>query len=203
MKLLSDQELREATIRDYTRAAQSAGLPADRETIEKRALADLQLVDAARRMGELRGGPKRLEPGKERDDRQALHEAARADGMQVVGDVRGRGEIYRSTLLHGNPLLTDETWSRACARLKRILEGARGATLAGAAATAGVPKLARQWVETWALFMTRGRPPRQNKPDVNPFRGLSDEDADRMLRRKVEDICDQSTGALGAWRTPK
>lgn len=52
-----------------------------------------------------------------------------------------------------------------------------------------VPRLAQRFVETMQE-LDRG---------MGEFEGKSAEDARRIVWRRVEDICDQSTGALGPW----
>jgi hypothetical protein len=197
MALLTPQQLREATERDYARAAAAAGQVVSKESIRKLAMADLLLVEAARREGDLR------ENTRSRIVKPGQRDMVAGKGPAPRGEMGERGEVLRTRLLHANPWLTDERWARAVQRLKRIIAGSIGKTFASAAQNAEVPKLAKEWVEIYAYFLTRHRPPVFGQNVVNPFWGLSDEDADRMVRAAVEDICDRSTGSLGAWRTPK
>lgn len=111
---------------------------------------------------------------------------------------------YRPRVLYG-----DETGSRrrfwprgdaAAARIYRLLEGvAKSASLERAVAGAEYRRLAQEYVELWIYYQTRDKPPPVKGKDHNPFRWMSDGDSERMFMRRVEDICDRSTGVLGSW----
>jgi hypothetical protein len=218
--LLSPQDLFAVTVRDYAEQRRRRGLPVDMAEIRKQAFLDLSLVDRAASNGELVGpgkqrhrGLRRAIPGDESEPVKAAIAGAAAPGGETMRTFdrtqnrtveHRRGEIYTSKLLDANPLLTDETWSRAIARLKRIMSEGRAAIANPTLQTnSKVTQLAKEWVEMQAYFFTRCKNPPLTGVDHNPFRHLNDEDADRLLRRKVEDICDRSTGVFGSWRTPK
>lgn len=195
MKLLTPAELREATERDYRAACERAGAPVDNALIRQAAIADLELVDAAYRNGEICGTPKiDNDPIKERPD-------LIAQAHQQSGTHDADGKPLRFRALHANPQSVSERWGYATMRMYRIMEGAgRSSSLAGSAANAAIPRLAMKIVELEGNFLTRGAPPpSRGRVDRNPFRGLSDKDAARVYMRLVEDICDESTGVMGSW----
>lgn len=197
---LTPQAKKALLVESYQRTYRAAGMPSDAARVEREVVADLELVDAADRAGELSGGsPDPDAAPRERKD--PITEAERERGVRL--DVRPEDEpdrFVRSRTMDANPLFTSERWAMAGARIARILEGAgRSSILSQSVDTANAPKLAKEYAELWAYFMTRDRIPLIGRTDHNPFRGLSDRDACRMLVRKVEDICDRSTGVLGPW----
>jgi hypothetical protein len=121
-----------------------------------------------------------------------------------------KSQAFKQRVLDVRPTARRHPWwyANACARIRRILEGARpsfgaysrDAALESACKSAAHPKCARLYMETWAYFMTRERPANLLKTDHNPFRGLSDDDAYGKWYALVERICDMSTGKLGTWR---
>lgn len=100
-----------------------------------------------------------------------------------------------------DPAMISPRWANAVARIYRIGEGAKASSFGRATETAECPKLAKEYLETYAYFMMRTAPAPIGKTDHNPFRHLSNRDAMRKFVRMVEDICDRSTGKLGAWCT--
>lgn len=109
---------------------------------------------------------------------------------------------YRPRVLHADPRTISHRWPYAVMRIARILESAaRTPNLEHAVRDAEYSALAKEYVETWAYYMTRTRPAPLRGTDHNPFRHMSDVDAARMFVRRVEDICDRSTGKLGSWCT--
>ncbi len=91
-------------------------------------------------------------------------------------------------------------WMAAKARIARILEGARqggASSIAGSIKDAQVPRLAHEFMELTAQYKFG----RHRNSKWNPFRDLSDGDSARKFVRMVFDICDRSTGRLGAWWT--
>ena len=117
---------------------------------------------------------------------------------------------YRPAVLYSDPTGKNHPWwfVHACARVGRILEGAkptwgafsRGSAIESACKSAGHPKCARRFMETLWYFTSRDRPARPRGTDHNPFRGLSDRDAYAKWYTLVERICDASTDKLGPWR---
>lgn len=124
--------------------------------------------------------------------------------------LRGERKRFVDRALDTDPSAKNHPWwyAYACARIGRILEGAKpsrgaftsGASLESACKTAGHPKCARMFMETYSYFMTRHRAWSLTKTDHNPFRGLSDRDAWAKWYTLIEKICDASTGKLGTWR---
>lgn len=196
MRLLTPSELREATERDYRASFKAAGYTCTDDDIRKIAMADLLLVDAARSAGDL-ASQRAARPAEKPIAKPRMAEKAYA----TTGMRKADGRTLKFRSLDANPQQLGARWGAACARLHRIMEGAgRSATLAGAVANSTVPKLAREWMDAYGFFMTRGGPPpSRGRIDPNPFRGLSDRDASRLLIRMGEDICDRSTGVLNAW----
>jgi hypothetical protein len=96
-----------------------------------------------------------------------------------------------------------ERWQSAKGRVVRIMAGATVNTNRVVAySTCELPHLAFALFRIYANVALRMRMPRPGD-EPNPYFGLSDIDANRLLQRQVEDICDLSTGRLGSWRTPK
>lgn len=142
--------------------------------------------------------PERLQQLK--DGRDVRHETETVNGG-TPGAVP-----YRPRALHADPSSISPRWPYAVARIYRIGEGAKASTYERSVESSECPKLAKQYLETYAYYMTRTRPPPLHpdgrpRTDHNPFRGLSDYDAMRKFVRAVEDICDRSTGKLGPWYT--
>ena len=129
-------------------------------------------------------------------------------GLSMTKD--GKRKAYRPPVLDVRPTSKRHPWwyANACARIARILEGAkptygafsRDYAVESACQSAAHPKCARWYMETWAYFLTRQRPAPINKIDHNPFRGMSDRDAYAKWYTLVEKICEASTGKLGPWR---
>lgn len=200
---LSPPEKRERLVASYVRTYGAQGIQVDTAALEKAVVADCELVDAADRAGELRGGGvKDPSPSQPRQD--VLAEAQRATGTRLTRD-RGPGEEsphrYKPAVLHQPPQLRSPRYAAAVARIRRIIEGiAPAVTFAAAVKGAEYPELAHSYLELYAFYMTRSRPaPPFGRPDHNPFRGLSDRDAARLWEAKLYEICDRSTGVLNHW----
>jgi hypothetical protein len=189
--LTSALELKEATVRDYARNARRMGLEPNVAELERLAIADLTMVDAAKR--EARPGKKRAPRPR---DRSALAKAQEDTGARVVAPSAARA---RPDVLYAEAQAVGERWGFAVGRLKRILEGStRATTLEAGLGDATIPKLAREYFVLWGWFLVR-----HQKHDKNPFLGLSDRDAARKFIRGVEDICDKSSAQMGPWWVPK
>lgn len=203
-ELLTPQQIRSRLVASYLFSYAAQGRRVDAADIERDVLAELELVDAARRLGELDGGgTKDPSPSSPRPDLLTAAQAETGTTLSVEhGDIDvepDKPHQYKPNVLHRNPMERSARWGAAVARIGRILEGASGSTLTAAAANAQTPALARKWVEIYGYYMTRTMPSPASRVDHNPFRGLSDRDASRAFMRAVEDLCDQSTGALGSW----
>lgn len=140
-----------------------------------------------------RGGPSR------RDKAQDIVRSASVG----IDPVRQANSIpYRPAALHSDPRIIGPRWPYAVMRIARILEGvAKSSNIEHAIEGAELKRLAHQYAEAYAFYLTRTRPPPAKGADHNPFRHLSDFDAFRRFIRCVEDICDRSTGKLGSWYT--
>jgi hypothetical protein len=131
-------------------------------------------------------------------------------GLKLTKGERDQSTAYRPAILDWNPTAKRHPWwyAHACARIGRILEGAkpsfgsfsRDAALESAIKNAAHPKCAKRYMETWSYFMTRFRPSPVIGTDHNPFRGLSDSAAYAKWYVLIESICEASTGKLGPWR---
>jgi hypothetical protein len=197
VNLLTPHQLRERLVDFYmTSLARAYGHEMDRAAVERKVIAELELVDHARRSGrtyetKARRAPVAPEP---LSDRQV-----RTDGRAATSAVR-----VRSTVMHGNPWEVSERWAHCVARIGRILEGVGGAaTIQAATDTAEMPALAKRYMDTFGHYMTRDTPAPIRGVDHNPFRGLNDRDAARAFMRACEDIADASSVRLGPWFVPK
>lgn len=192
--LLTPQQLRERLVQFYTGSFRRAYGGADRATIERKVIADLEFVDASKRHAPAApSGASNPAPPRN------LAAKAGAEVGMTVAKPDEPGERYRPNFLHKNPMLISERWGAATARLMRILQGSWGSTLTDAIKNSEVPRLAAEFLDVYGYYMTRGRPAPNTGVDHNPFRDLSDKDAARLFMRKVEDICDKSTRELGGW----
>jgi hypothetical protein len=192
---ISPQERRARLERSY---AASYGVEASDPRIAKLVLADLELVDAVDAAGELRSASPPAYDA-ERPKPAELADAERETGTRLLDD-ETRGEPLLSLELDANPTLTSEKWGKAAGRVRRILEGIAGSSdFRVACRNAAMPDLALEYTETYWYFMTRHQLAIVGRNDHNPFRGLSEKDAVKMLVAKVYAICDKSTGKLGWW----
>lgn len=200
--LLTPQEIREATIRDYTRAAERAGVTVDARAIERQAVADCNTAD---RYNAANPAPSAAQVSKVRAAEKAKRAARRASvyadaGLEVVAPMQSTPQIVRTAHL---PCETDTRWMLARGRAKRIMEGtAAHSDPFVATRTATVPDLAYRLMRIYADFATRNIP-RRPGDEANPFANLKPGDTARVLQRLVEDVCDASSGRLGPWFVPK
>lgn len=193
---LTPHELREATVRDYVEAAAKAGLKIDRAALERQAVADCEMADAFKRAHPI--APKKKVDANEH--RAKVERDLHAMGAQTVDLSKTRKQ--RVDGMHTRP-----ENERARFRNGRVAQICRGATShpdrAVAYSTCEIPHLAyalwRVKADFAASFFWKPRP----GDEPNDFFGLSLDDKGRLLIRKVEDICDLSTGRLGPWAVPK
>lgn len=213
MKERTPQEVREVTERDYR---DWMGLDAD--TAHKLAMADFELVEAARRAGDINETKAAPQPKKQIERPDEVKKAERDKGVKLVTPEPSKFE--RIGLLHADPTTIDEAWALCMGRIRRICEGSDPVAKTYKQAVAGctVPHLAYRVLETLAFFWLRNMAGstrltfgagHAGSSDHNPFRSphtgetLNDIDAARKLRRIFEDIADQSSGVMGTWRIPK
>lgn len=132
-----------------------------------------------------------------------VHKRAQEVGHSIGLKQAGGSDAtpYRPIALHANPHKVGPRWPYAVMRIKRILEGcARSSNIEHAVEGAEYRQLAKEYVELYAFYLMRSKPPPPNgKVDHNPFRHMSDYDAFRCFVRKVEDVCDRSIQKLGPW----
>lgn len=193
--LLTPQQVRERLVEMAMRSYQRAYGVADRALLERKVIAQLEMVDAATRGATPRPRPAPPAP------RDLASKAAAENGMRLAAGgpvARARGVAFRPKFLYQNPMLLSERWGAACARVQRILAGSQASTLAAAVKTSESPRLAKKILDVFAQYSLRERPA-PTGVDHNPFRHLSDVDAARMFMRRIEDICDESTRELGKW----
>jgi hypothetical protein len=206
VKSLSPQELRAVTERDYKR---SMGL--DDEQARRLAVADLELVDAAKRAGDIAERSEKPAAVAPAPRSETIKQAEREQGVRLTdGD---SSKFERFGIMHADPTQTDEAWALCCGRLYRICEGSQVAADPRAATrTCTMPDLAYEWLRVMANFKTRAMPGTSKVAigsgfsggvDHNPFRGMSTPDALRKFRRMAEDIADKSSSQMGPWRIPK
>jgi hypothetical protein len=191
--VLSPQQKRDILIKSYMDSYRHAQIKMTRDEVERQVIADCELVDAAERAGEIRGGgtPNPKKPRHERPDH--VQQVQQATGVRLLGEHDKPPEIWRPSFLFRNPQQVGERWGFAVARIARICEGG---TKEGSLA-----HLARDYKTLYACFLLRNVPAQNRGFQVNRFDGLTDRDAARAFMRAVEDICDRSTGALGSWYT--
>jgi hypothetical protein len=121
--------------------------------------------------------------------------------LNAVDDARqANARPYRPVALHADPRIISARWPYAVMRIRRILEGiAQSSSITDAVNGAEYKQLAKEYVEIYAYYLTRTRPPPVGRVDHNPFRHMSDFDAFKKFVAAVEAICDRSTGKLGRW----
>ena len=207
--LLTPLALKEATVRDYTKAAERAGVPVDAREIERQAVADCHVYDGVTREAR----PARQQTPEElaeirRIRRESMErEQAAAGAVQIKPGMVKRRRVKQ---MHALPE-ADSRWKLALDRVALLLRGVkspigRTANLDAARTymfeDCPVPRLADEIDRIRALMVVRDRMPRPGD-EPNPFFGMNKDDAGNLLQRMLEDICDRSTGKLGPWRTPK
>jgi hypothetical protein len=197
--VLSPHEKKRVLVDSYLGSYRRAGLRPDPVAVEKLVIADCELVDAAERNGELRGGGAPKDPGPPGERRDVIAEAEQETGVRRVDP--NVGPRWRPVLLHQRPNRVDERWAFACGRIARILkEGTQGGA-PGKRYVGNCGALAKEYHTAYACLLTRNLPATARGFKINPFDGLPERDCQRVYRRIVEDICDRSTGVLGSWFT--
>lgn len=196
MSILTPQQLRDRIASFYEASFRRAtGAEVNRAAIERKVIADLELVDAARRSGSL----------VEHSGRSAAVAPERTERAKAATPKPGsKSTRYRPGMLFKNPLDVSYRWACCVARIMRLCEGIGGSSkYEHAADNAEIPTLARRVIHTYCAYMTRATPAPLSGVDDNPFRGMSDGDASRAFMRAMEDIADESSGRLGPWLVPK
>lgn len=195
----SPQEVRDRLARSYEASYRRLGVDVAPDAMRELAIHDLEVVDAGRRLGEIDAPDVRPDDGP-REKPQEIVEAEAETGMRLFE--KGEGAPVKFAESDATMMFSGERWALAGGRVSRILEGAGGSSdVREAVKNAAYPKLALEYVDVWFAFMSRNRFPIADRK--NPFDGLSDADACRMLVRRVEDVCDKSSVHMGPWRVPK
>lgn len=189
--LLSDHELKQATVRDYKRYAERAGQSVDANELEKLAVADLQLADAYD-AGRAPAKPSKADPDIGKAQRQTLAQEAANHGAEIVTGKTIKREL---AALHAKPR-PGSRWSFAMGRLARIL-ARPNLPSRKPWEDCEMPALAKRVYEIKTFVALRGMA--KVGDQENPLFGLSDHDFQRKFRRMIEDICDASTGKMGHW----
>lgn len=186
-------ELKNLAVREYADKAQRMGRTVSSAALERFAVQELNLVDAFHRWARPASPKPRPAPApappKNRLAELGLKPVERSSRERLAARTR--------VPLTERPVLdVSQKLAAGMARILQIMEhGAEKATdFDKAIANAAVPRLAREFLRAWTGHKLRHRISRHN-----PFAGLSDVDADRMLERCIYDICDRSTGVLGPW----
>lgn len=199
-------ELKDRTVRDYTRTLGAMGMPA--ADIEALAVADLGLADNYHRTEPAAPAPSAEARAEAQARRNAALDAKLAeDNVTLTRNApRELGPQFDLPPEYG----LSERWRCAKARLGQILTGASppirfpsGAfDFRSMTATCEAPALAYKFLAHWCDFDLRYVVETQKH---NPYFGMSHRDASLKLARLVEDLCDASTGipGLGAWRVEK
>jgi hypothetical protein len=184
------QAIKELAVRELAAKVRRAGGAVDMRVIEAMAHEELRLVDAYRR--EIRKAAVSRQPKQRRVD--PIAEASRKLNVRVA---KGAGVRVAPLITRTPAHEVSERWAHAVARIHRILENSGETKVADvdrALQGTAVPKLAREFLEVWWHYQIRHRISKHN-----PFAGLDEKDSARLFMRRVEDICDRSTGVLGSW----
>ncbi len=191
----SPQQLREGMVEDYAANARRAGGDVLMSDVERIVQADLQIYDAFERERRAAPPPSRAVPD-EREDVAAR--VARERGMTMVRTSQDRWQDSSDAVLDRDPRQVSAKFPAMMARIKRIV-APRGdvsqRSLTKTLEELTSPKLAREFLN---LFLCYRSPTMRVRG--NPFLEVdSARDRARIFLRKVEDICDRSTGSMGPW----
>lgn len=199
--LLTPLAFRDATIRDHTAAYARAGIAIDPRQIERQAVSDCEVYDRVTgaqplvvKQTDAQLADVRAIRKKERDE-----EAARTGGAVSVTPDR----VVSSIVPAAHMPATDDRQAFAWGRAQWIMQGATVSTNPEIMTSTCVhPKAALALWRIYADFAIRHMK-RKIIDEANPYEGLSEEDCGRLLWRKIEDVCDTTTGQLGPWFVPK
>jgi hypothetical protein len=187
MRPLDGTELRDQLATDYRQAAQRAGKDVSHEDAGRVASADLEMVDIANRVAKPVVAKPAPEPKKTRKA-VLLEQEMAARGDRLVRREIAEETPFRSQLKG----VARERYHARMRRLGQILEcdrvpGARFLSLADRPYKHRA--LALDYLQEHADWTWSRR----------QYAGLSEADRDRKFARAIDDICDRSTGVLGAW----
>jgi hypothetical protein len=207
--LTSAHDLKDRTMRDYTRNAGLPGMPSDPREIEKLVQADLQLAENFERAE----GPSIVEKQKPVESAEERAERMRVERFRLenlVNDPNTR--VTRQAAQRLGPALdlppeleNSPKWAHALGRMRRVIEGAsaplrhpdgtpdfRSMTIG-----CGYPAGAYDWLSDWLSFDMREVWATRKH---NPFFGMSRRDASLKFVARTMDICDRSSStSMGGW----
>lgn len=190
--LVTGTALKDATARDYRRAFERAGQHIEPAALERLAVADLDLADNFEHDSTPRTKPARDTA----TERKTLEQEAQASGATIVTGQMIKREIAS---LHAKPI-PGSKWSYAMGRLARIL-ARPNLPSRKPWEDCEIPHLAKRVYELKAFVTFRHL--EKVGDQANPFFGLSARDFERKFRAMTMQICDESTGRLGTWWTPR
>ena len=203
MKPLNDRELKDATVKAYRDASLEAGAQPDMGAIDSMATKDLTIAKA--RIAEIgdRKAPKKATFTQEEVD-QKIADFERKNGVTVT-KVDAPPPPKPKNFLDIPEHALQPKVRAAFRRIKQIItpRGDVQAARVVSQQTSDVcqelcaPVLAKEFLDCWVFFNAA-----PDNPSIrNPFRGRTPADRARILYRKIEDICDKSTGQFGPWWT--
>ncbi len=211
LRPLSAHEVRDAMVKDYAaNFTRLSGEAPDIRDIERIAISDLMLTDAAARDAKPAKQPAAPEPEEVAERQAKKREKLQGYLAELNTSLAKPRRRRRRSPLEINPQKVSPRFAAAMARMVRILEprdNQAKAVRRGAQAllaTCSYPKLAEEYWVQHCSYQYRHLPGftwDSLKVRHNPYFGLSDSDAARRFQRAVEDIADKSTGVLGSWYT--
>lgn len=192
----SPTDVRDALVQDYAESCRKAGADVSIGDVERIAQEDLRVYEAVERERKDAPQAKAAPVADERVDTAALK--ARELGMELVRTPIDKAVDRFDPVLDADPRKLGQKFPAMMGRIKRIFEArgdTRQATLAKSLEEVAAPKLAREFMSLLVFWKAP-----YLKMKANPFYEVeAPRDRARILLRKIEDICDRSTGAMGPW----
>lgn len=181
----SPQWVKDALIEDYSRMARVGSTGATANEIESLALHDLAVHEAVQR--DAKPAAPRVKKDRATEAPKAVVAQADAQGWELTKRPAPAAKRKRfAGFLDKTP--ANPKQAAAIMRLGQVLQP-KSLFRPSKEFDYVLPRLAQWWVETMHdLDRNRGE-----------FEGKSAADCERIVWRRVEDICDKSTGALGPW----
>lgn len=206
--LKTAHELKERTLRDYSRNAGILGMPSDPAEIEKLVVSDLNLSDNYHREEGPPPEPKKAS-AEERAELQA--ERLRRDRFRIENRTGHRTTLVRDKPRNLGPALdlppdieNSPKWKHALGRMARVIQGYQPVFNADnspnfykGTRTCEYPDGAYEWLAAWKGLEMRYAPATKGK---NPYFGMSHRDASLKFVAETMNICDRSTcTSMGGW----
>lgn len=174
--------VKETLVEDYVNVARRNGQDVSSTAVERLALGDLATYEAVTREQKPRVQTKKPQP---EGVSKAAQKAAAETGWEVTKKPIGKKGRYTAFL---NKAPSGPRQAAAIMRLGQILNP-RSYFRPSKEFDYRLPRLAQEFAEAMQrLDMGTGE-----------YEGKSAEDCERIMWRRVEDICDRSTGSLGFW----